>query len=180
MDSKQIRYILFLGIGLVVAACHSESNNVLNIPQYEGPTQEVYDVVHYYSDSAVVKLKIDAPVQLDFEDGDSEFPKGIFIEFYDKKGEVTNTLRANYCKYDHEEKVYKATGDVVMKALKTNEQLNTEELFWNPDKEIVYTEKFVRIETEDNIIKGNGLESNQDFTEWTIKNSVGTIALDNQ
>ena len=173
-----MKYLIYIGIIITVASCNSSNNEVLNIKQYEGPVMEVYDIVDYYSDSAMVKIKIEAPVKLDFENGDYEFPKGIFIEFYDKNGEVTNTLKANYTQYNHETREYKATGDVVMKGLKNKEQLNTEELFWNPDEEIVYTDKFVRIETESQIVKGKGLHSNQDFTEWSIENSIGTINLD--
>ncbi len=172
--------LFILVVLLLLISCSGNNENILNIPEYEGPISEVYDATHYYSDSAVVKLKIETPVQWDFENGDQEFPEGIFIEFFDNLGQTTNTLRADHCKYTFEDKVYKATGNVVMKGIKTNEQLNTEELFWDMDKERVYTDKFVMIETENQIVKGNGLESNQDFTEWEIKNSVGTISLDDK
>lgn len=148
------------------------------MPKYEGAIQEFHESSILYSDSAVVKLKVDTPSRYLFETGDEEFPEGIYIEFYDVEGEITNTLKADYCYYTHEERVYHATGDVVVKGLQTKEQLNTEELFWNPDTEKIYTDKFVRIETEGEITMGHGLEAAQDFSSYTIKESSGTITLD--
>lgn len=163
---------------LIMGACTSQNEELLKLPKYEGPVAETYDVSMLYSDSAVVKLKVEAPIRFAFENGDSEFPEGIYIEFYDNTGDTTNTLKANYCYYTAEENVYKATGDVIVKGLKNKEQLNTEELFWSPQREKIYTEKFVRIETENEITMGHGLEASQDFSTYTIKKSSGSISLD--
>ena len=54
--------------------------------------------------------------------------------------------------------------------------LETEHLIWN-EKEIVYTEEFVKITTKNEVIYGKGLVSNQDFTKYTIKKISGTIML---
>jgi hypothetical protein len=56
--------------------------------------------------------------------------------------------------------------------------LNTEELFWEPKKEIIYTDKFVRIETDGEIITGEGMEAPQDFSTWRLKNFHAVISLD--
>ena len=55
--------------------------------------------------------------------------------------------------------------------------LETEHLVWNEKTEMVYTEEFVKITTKDEVIYGEGLESNQDFTKYTIKKISGTIML---
>lgn len=168
--------ILFFAL----ASCSSENEELLNLPEYKGPIQEFHESSILYSDSAVVKLKIEAPVRFEFQSGDREFPEGIYIEFYDVDGNLTNTLKANYCYYDSEEEVYKATGNVVVKGLKTEEQLNTEELFWNPKEEKIYTDKFVRIETAGEITMGHGLEAAQDFSSYTIEQSSGSISLEQE
>lgn len=159
-------------------ACESKDENVLKIEEYEGPVVEVYDIISYYSDSAKVQLKLETPVQYEFENGDKEFPEGIYLEFYGENGEITNTIVANYCYFTAKENLWKATGDVIVKGLKTNEQLNTEELFWDPEEQKIYTEEFVRIETGKEIIMGHGLEADQDFSSYKIKKSTGTISLD--
>ena len=42
---------------------------------------------------------------------------------------------------------------------------------------MVFTEDFVKITTKDEVIYGEVLESNQDFTKYTIKKIRGTIML---
>ena len=76
------------------------------------------------------------------------------------------------------EKLYKGEGNVIVRNLKKKEQLNSEELFWNLKEEKIFTEKFVRIETEDEILLGEGLEASQDFENYTIKNPTGIISID--
>ncbi len=172
-----IKYTLVILSIIALYSCSGGNENVLNAPVYEGPISEVYDAVNYYSDSAVVKLKIETPVRLNFENGDMEFPEGVFIEFYDKKGGMTNTLSSNHCYYTKEDNEYKATGNVEMVGLVSKEKLLTEELFWNIKEEKIYTDKFVMIETENQIVKGEGLEADQEFTTWTMKKTTGIIDM---
>ena len=42
----------------------------------------------------------------------------------------------------------------------------------------IYTDAFVKITTADQVIMGNGLESDDTFTEYEIKDITGTIMLD--
>jgi len=131
-----------------------------------------------YSDSAVVRVKIEAPRQLEFENGDKEFPNTIFIEFYEPTGELSSTLAANKAYYTKQTDVYKANGDVEVIGYLEPQKLNTEELFWNPGDEEIYTETFVRIETDDQISTGNGLKAKQDFSSYRILKPKGTIYLE--
>ena len=147
--------------------------------QYNGPLREVKDMVSYYSDSATMKLKMEAPILLEFESMDKEFPTGIYLEFYDKKGNIESTIEANYCYYYYSRNEYKATGDVVVKSIEPKQILSTEELFWNEKTAKIHTDKFVTIETEDQIMMGTGLEADQDFSTYTILKGSGNISLDN-
>ena len=132
----------------------------------------------YYSDSAKVQMRMEAPRQLEFGTGDREFPEGLFLQFYNDEGNPTSTLKADYCYYTKKDDLYKATGNVVVQDVETNDRLDTEELFWNQKKEEVFTEKFVRIEKDGELHVGDGLEAKQDFSYWKILNSKGTITLE--
>lgn len=169
--------ICFLWLGW---ACQDKEDKLAKFEPYKGPVIEIEKVNSLYSDSARVKLRIIADRQLEFENGDREFPEGIFLEFFNEEGEINNTLRANYCYYDKKEDLYKAVGDVEIIAYENKQKLNTEELFWRPRDEKVFTEKFVRVESEGEILMGDGLEAKQDFSDYTVKNSRGTITLDQE
>ena len=171
--------LLIIGAHLLFN-CQSKTDDVLEIQEYTGPIIELGHAVTYYSDSARVKMRMEAPKQLEYGTGDREFPEGLFLEFFDTNGEPTSTLRADYCYYTKKEDLYKATGNVVVQDVETNDRLNTEELFWNQKKEEVFTEKFVRIEKDGELHVGDGLEAKQDFSYWKILNSKGTIRLNEQ
>jgi LPS export ABC transporter protein LptC len=153
-------------------------NEAIAFEEYDGPIVEAENVVTYYSDSARVTLKLEAEKQLEFDNGDREFPKGVYLEFYDEDGNISSTMRSDYCYYTQATGIYKASGDVVIKGVKKEEQLNTEELFWNQREEKIHTDKFVRIEKDGEIHMGDGLEANQDFTEYSILKSRGSIYLE--
>ena len=55
-----------------------------------------------------------------------------------------------------------------------NKELN---LHLEKGKEI-YSDKFIRIEQEDKIITGYGFESNQELTEYQIRNTTGIFTIE--
>jgi hypothetical protein len=57
------------------------------------------------------------------------------------------------------------------------ERLNTEKLIWDQNRQLIYTDKFVRITTPSEVLTGEGMESTQDFSDWTIKTPRGRFPL---
>lgn len=143
------------------------------------PIETAHEVRVIYSDSAVVRVILDAG-QLDRFGGEQarmEMSEGVHIRFFDAKGNVTSELRAQRAVSFERTDVMEATGDVVV-VNERDETLNTEHLIWNKENETIATEEFVKITTEDEVIFGHGLESNQDFTKYRIKNIKGTIDIE--
>ena len=100
------------------------------------------------------------------------------LEFYNKDGAITATLRSNYAYFTFEDQLWRLEGAVKLTNAESGETLNTEELHWNTREGNVFTEKFVRIETEDQILTGVGLTAKQDFSRYVIKNPQGIFNLD--
>jgi len=171
------RIIILISTSLIVLYQCKPKEGTTIPEEYNGPMMEAINLTTLYSDSAHIKMKMVTPIQLEFDNGDREFPKGLDIEFYENDGSTSSTLRADYCYFTKKTGLYKATGNVIIKGMKHNDQLNTEELFWNEKKETVFTEKFVRIEKDGEIHMGDGLEAKQDFSEYTIMKSRGNISL---
>ena len=61
---------------------------------------------------------------------------------------------------------------------KKGEQLNTEELYWDEKKETIYSEVFVKITTDEEIIMGEGFEADQNFTNYTLSKVTGQITIE--
>jgi hypothetical protein len=60
------------------------------------------------------------------------------------------------------------------------DKLETELLFWDQKKDIIYTDRFVKITTEDQIIQGYGLESDPKLSKRRIKNMSAIIYINDE
>jgi len=165
---------------LLASSCNTSKTKQEDMVEYEGPLVEADSITTLYSDSAVVRIKMMAKKQFELENGDRDFPEGIYMEFYEPDGRVSSKLRANTAYYFKEDNLYRANGDVQVNSLEKDDQLNTEELFWNPAEEKVYTDKFVTIRSDGEITTGEGLEAEQDFSSWLIKKPIGSIPIDEE
>lgn len=169
--------LLFLILSALSFSCSQEKQ--VKPDPYNGPLMELKDMETLYTDSARLKIRVTAPEELEFQNGDKEFPKGIFMEFFDVATQKKKSnLKGNHAKYLKEKDVYIVTGDVLVKSLEEKKNLSSEELIWTPAKEEITTEKFVRIETPCEILTGDGMVSNEDFTSYRILKPKASIFLD--
>jgi LPS export ABC transporter protein LptC len=136
-----------------------------------------------YSDSAKVKARLTAPL-LNRYDADnkkySEFPKGMHVYFYNDSLIVNAEIVAKYAINYDKTKIWEARNDVVVTNLK-GEKLNTEQLFWDQNKKIIYTKKYCRITTTDGNqhIGENGMEANEKFDNWKLLGATGSFSVKN-
>jgi LPS export ABC transporter protein LptC len=142
---------------------------------YEGPLKEAEDVDMLYTEKDQIKIKLKAKKINELQNGDREFPEGIYIEFFDETGKLTSTLVANQAYYFKQEDKWRGRGKVEVKNIEKNQQLNTEELFWKPETKKIFTEKFVTIRTESEILYGTGLDATENLSTYTITNPEGEI-----
>lgn len=105
-----------------------------------------------------------------------EMRNGLRVLFYDDNMQVQSTLNAKYGRYFEQNGNVLVRDSVVVYNIK-KEQLNTEELVWNEKLQKFFTEKFVKITTPTQVIYGDGLESNQNFSDYTILNVKGIIGI---
>lgn len=174
------KLLLKLLILMGLTGCFDDSQDADDFKEYEGPISELSNVETLYSDSAIVRIRLTAQKQLNFENGDLEFPEGLYIEFYEEDGSKSSTIEADQGSYNKDENLYTAIGEVVVRNLVTGEKLETEELNWNPGKHEIYTDRYVEIETDGEILMGEGLESNENFSSYRILKPTGSFSIDNQ
>lgn len=165
------RAFIALVLAAQIVACTPKENS--QPLEYVGPLKEAEKVEMYYTEKDRIKTKMIAQKFFEYENGDREFPEGIYLEFFNEDGVITSTLRANSAFYFKEENKWRGQGDVEIVNIEKKEQLNTEELFWKQDTKRIFTEKFVTIKLETEVIYGTGLEAAQDLSDYTIKNPQG-------
>ena len=145
----------------------------------EGPVESTSNIEVIYSEGGHIRMIMSAP-QMDRYEGEKkylEMPQGLQVEFYDTLMNVTSSMSANYAISHDDDKRIEARNDVVV-INQLNERLNTEYLVWDQEKESIFSDKFVKITTEDEILYGDGFESDERFDQWTILRPRGTFTID--
>jgi len=175
---SRLLYILSL---LALLSC--EQNDPADIEdllsKLDDKVETAREVEIIYSDSARLRVTVTAPVMLNHLDNANprqEFPEGLILDFYDENGVISSHLTAQYG-IRYERKGEMVVRDSVVWYSEENEKLETEELIWDEKKQEVYTQKFVSIQQNNQIIYGHGFTANQDFSNARIKSVDGRIDL---
>ena len=139
------------------------------------PILESTQLETFYSEEGIIKYKMRAEKMLQYENEDRSFPEGLYVEFFEADKQIAWTVRANSVHFSAEEHVYELRGDVELKSLREKRQLNTEELYWDTETKEVYTDKFIRIESENGMLTGQGLTASQDLSQYHTSKPQGLL-----
>ena len=163
---------------MISTSCVNKQEDVEKVIQTEIlPVESSYDSEIFYTENAELKVQAFAPEMYRYvgEVMYNEMPSGIRIIFYDSLSIESSRLTANYA-IDHlTTNIMEAKNDVII-VNSEGEQINTEHLIWDRNKQKIYSEVFVKITTPDEIIMGEGFESNETFTKYKILKPKGTIS----
>jgi len=185
MTKKKVSLLIYKVIPMLVIfgilySCENDIKQVESlISQKKIPINKGKNVELIYSEKATVKIKIIAPLSEEYDEKDNhyiEMTEGIKVLFYDSLLNVASTLTSNYAIQQVSKKIMEAKNNVVVINDK-GEKLNTEHLIWNEDSSKIYSDVFVKITTKEEIIMGEGMEANQDFSKWKIYKIKGTINI---
>lgn len=189
LTKKLIARILFSGIlfflNFTFYSCKNTTEEIDNITGAGKSNQldKATDVVIYYSDKAKVKAILYAKEFIRNEAAKppyTDIKKSLKVEFLNDSGEIESTLTSKSAR------IYEADNNIIVRenvhvVNKKGEMLDTEELVWNQKLDKFYTDKKVKITTPPNqVLYGDGLEANADFSWYKSSNLKGEIAVDNK
>ena len=166
---------------MLVHSCANDMEVIKKIIDAETEPDLVGDHVEMlYTDSARLQMRMITPLVKVYESAKEarrEFPEGLQAWLYEK-GELKVEITANWAKQDLATNLWDARSNVIV----TNDEgmkLETEQLFWDPQKAIVYSEKYTKITRKDGtILIGDTFTSKQDFSNWELKKGKATIILE--
>jgi len=173
--------VLLAGTAFILS-CDNSIDTVTGFDAYDLPALTVRNFETIHSDSGRIQLVMKSPLMNRYNrkaDPYNEFPYGIEVVFYDGKTTQVASLSARYARYHENNKMWELRYDVKARN-ENNELLETELLYWEEEKEMVYTERFVRITGEERIISGTGFESDTRFSRWEIRNGNAIIYLNDE
>lgn len=167
-------------ISTILPSCKNDVQTVLSLDVIDTlPEMTARDIEILYSEKARVQIKLVSPylVNKTEEEPLILFPEGFSVFFYDSAMNLRTTITADYGISDEKKKLMEARHNVVVENLGKGEKLNTEELFWDRDKGLIYSNKFVKITSGGQVYTGDGLTSYQPFDELEVRNPKGLIEV---
>ena len=171
--------LIFSLLGLL--ACTPDTEAAAKLQATLNDQIEVaYDVETVYSDSAQIRVIINAPRMekiLDPKDERQRFPIGIAVHFLDVAGDTSSILTAKQGVYRERKNQVILSDSVVWKSAE-GQKLETDELTWDEPDERIHTDRFVVITQPDYIIYGYGLEAKQDFSDARVNQITGRVPMD--
>lgn len=175
-----MRRVLLLVLGaLALTACEERIRpSVVPLATDSLPSQESWRSTVRLTDSARVRALLWAGHIATYADrqetllGDS-----VHVTFYDEQGRPTSTLVARRGRVDDRTRNLEAYENVVVTS-EDSTVLRTERLFWTDATREIHTDAYVEIVSPREVIRGEGLVSDQSLTNYRIFRVTGRTTAD--
>ena len=176
----QIKNIITVFLAMAVFSCNNSLKEVqdLNADSY-GPMSIAENINTKYTDSGRLTSILVSPKMYNFTNDKFpyyEFPNGINLTLFDNNQDK-NTVIANRAVVYSQTDLIDLKGNVVLTTA-TNDTLFTDQLFYDQEKEWLFTNFPVKFRTKDYLTKGNGFDSNKNFTNAQVIEVTGQIFID--
>lgn len=160
-----------------LSGCENEQKDINALIEKRVMKEEGIDIESYLSQQGVLKARLTAPLMVRYQTDTAyaEFPKTLYVEFYDDSVMVESWLTAKYGKYYEQlNKVFLRDSVVVIN--REGDTLRTPELWWDQNLQKFYTDKPAKLDGPDKHLIGNdGLDATQDLRSIIFKAPTGTF-----
>lgn len=164
--------------GVFLVSCENKIPIIPKSDLLTLPTTSAKDFRTMMTDSGKVQLIISSALLEKYDKADppyAEFREGIKVEVFNGKDHPQGTVTSKYAKCT-DNNLWELRDSVVVVNEK-NERLETELLFWDQEKDRIYTDRFVKITNEDIISQGIGFESDTHLSRRKILKVTADITL---
>jgi len=172
---------LFIVLIVTMISCKNDINEVVSLTNhYRYPEMRALDISIFRSDSAKLYFQLFAKEMIQYSNNKKPyilFPKGFNAKHFEHFPTPESSIRAEWAKYFVNKKLWWAKNNVVAQN-SDGEKLFAEELYWDQEKKIIYSDKYVKIQTPEEIIFGDGFEANEDMSQYKIKKIKGTVYIE--
>lgn len=181
--SATIRKYSYLILVLTTAgllSCEKKTDRIANSDILNLPTLTVKNFSTVFADSGKIQMVMSAPLMESYENREdpySEFRMGLDIIYYDGKKDSVGRVTSKYARYTNKKKLWELRDSVEVTNFDSNYRIETEELFWDQQKDIFFNDRFLKFSSDDQIVYGNGFESDSRLNKRKIRNVSGPIYL---
>ena len=131
------------------------------------------------SEEGVIRYKVDAEEWKVFDQMNPKFyalEKGVKLELLDSLKQVESMIEADTAYNFYEKDLWELRHNVHAENIK-KEKFDTQLLFWDNSKGLIYSDSLIRIEQDKQVIIGHGFDSNNNLTDYTIRHTEGVFPI---
>lgn len=131
-----------------------------------------------YTDSGKLKSILKSPKMLNFSNRDFafyEFPEGVDLTLFDDDNNRSNVI-ADYAIVYDETDLIDLRGNVVLDT-HNRDTLYADQLFYDQKLQWLFTNQPVKFRTKDQLIDGNGFDSDRNFSKARVLEVTGIVFL---
>lgn len=166
----------------IVLSCENKIDVIPKSDLLTLPSVTVKDFETVFTDSGKIQLVMSAPLMEKYDNTGfpySEFRSGITVYFHDGHKEPVASATAKYAKFTNTNNMWELRDSVVV-VNESGDKLETEVLNWNQEKDLIYTDRYVKITNENQVIHGFGFESDSHLNNRKIKKVQATIYFNDE
>lgn len=168
---------------ILLAACSSKKTDVAvdatNVDSM--PSMYTRDVNTLISDSGITRYRIEAEEWLMYEQNEDSaywyFPKGIYVEQFDSIFAAETIIQGDTATFYKKDQIWRLDRNVHIENIE-GRRFDTQQLFWDQKKRIIYSDSAIRITTDKEVIEGLGFMSNEQITKYTILRTTGIFTIE--
>ncbi len=178
--SRSMRCLFFAAAAaaaFLAAGCREDKRETISISADPEtfPTMRTVNVSTLISDSGYTRYHITAPLWLMFEEAREPhwvFPEGMYMVKFDNDMKENGTFTADTATYFSQKRLWRFDRNVRYRST-DGDRLLTQQLFWDQNKQIVYSDSFIHLERADRTIEGYGFEADQNMRDYKVHRPSG-------
>ena len=183
-DITKVRITIALGVIVMLFLCIACGDKppiteaITN--RNERPRLKVDDITTIISDSGITRYRISAKVWCVYDKAAEpywDFPEGLHLERFDEYYIPDAKIDCKRARYYQNRRLWELNDSVRATNLQ-GDQFATQQLFWSQNEERIYSDSAIVVTQRDKKIMGEGFESNQSMTRYTIRKTKGIIPIE--
>ena len=173
----QTRLLLLVAGVFVFIGCSNDMKEIQFFDQSNMPVQIVKDSEIIQSKKGNIQLRLVASIinVYDGEEPKTEYPEGIYLEFFNKDMEVSTSLSAKYAVSYDSKKIMEARNNVIIIDYDSGDTTYMESLIWDKKEKKIYSDKPLKSVNGSRVTYGDGFESDENFKNPQILRQRGTL-----
>lgn len=177
-----------MAVAFVVVSCSGKLKQAQELDLEHTPVQVVNDMFAVQSKDGMVLQRMEASVMERYSTDSLDydyFPKGIQVYAYTEEGLLETIIVADLAKHRNSGKKapseqWEAYGNVVISNVIKRQTMETDTIYWDREKQEIYTHCYVKLSSDQGFMQGYGMRSDDRARNAILLSTFDSYALTSQ